>query len=137
MGKTTIMKNKILTWVFLAAAAVLLFMFGWDRNIMVLAAIIVCAIFGFYVAMKDIKTRGNDLSGDPLSPEKINARRENLEKILALAAVRPRLTVQDAQKSLGLPVEAVVRHLEYLVNLGKLAKGGERGQQVYYEVVQK
>ncbi|MEK7617742.1 MAG: DUF977 family protein [Patescibacteria group bacterium] len=75
-----------------------------------------------------------DLEGNPLLPEAIARRRENLERIMALAGNSPRITNDDVQRVLGVSDATATRYLSYLVDLGKLSRIGERGQQVYYQL---
>ena len=91
--------------------------------------------FGMMKIMRKVQN-GNDLD-DPLNPEQIKKRRENLDKIIALAEKRPRITNDDVQKALGVSDATATRYLTYLVDLGKLTRVGERGQQVYYQLPHK
>jgi len=86
-----------------------------------------------FLLMKKVSIN-DDLQGNPLNPEVIAKRRENLDKIMALAAKQPRITNDDVQKALGISDATATRYLGYLVDLGKLVKVGERGQQVYYQL---
>lgn len=85
-----------------------------------------------------MKLRGRKLNGtdldDPLNPEQIKSRRENLDKIIALAGKTSRITNHDVQSALGISDATTTRYLKYLVDLGKLIRLGERGQQVYYQI---
>ncbi len=76
----------------------------------------------------------DDFSGNPINPEQIQKRRENLDKILGLAQTKPKISNSDVQALLGVSDPTATRYLEYLVNLGKLTRVGERGQGVYYKI---
>lgn len=95
-------------------------------------------ILGFLAAYGIIKqmqrSRFQSDLDDPLNPEQIKKRRENLEKIMALARQSPRMTNDQIQKALGVSEATTARYLTYLVNLDKLVRIGDRGQQVYYQL---
>ena len=80
------------------------------------------------------KKLDTDLEGNPLLPEAIAKRRENLNKILEMANNLTRLTNDDVQKALGVSDATATRYLTYLTDLGKLVMVGERGQRVYYQL---
>ena len=82
------------------------------------------------------KSGQDDFSGNFLNHEQIAKRKENLDKIMALAQKEQRITNDSVQKALGVSDATATRYLEYLVNLGKLTRMGERGQSVYYQIPQ-
>ncbi len=78
-----------------------------------------------------------DLEGNPLNPEAIKQRRENLDKIMELARTSPRLTNKIVTESLKVSEATATRYFEYLVTLGKLTRINDRGREVYYQLPQK
>ena|ERR1051326_4088927 len=77
---------------------------------------------------------GDDFSGNPLNPQQIKKRQENLERIMALVKEQGRIDNAAVQRTLKVSDATATRYLEYLVNLGKLSRIGERGQSVYYQI---
>jgi Fic family protein len=75
----------------------------------------------------------NDLD-DPLNPEQIKKRRENLDKIMKLAETQTRIMNKDVERFLNVSDATATRYLSYLTDLGKLIRVGERGQDVYYQL---
>ena len=102
----------------------------WNPKVSVIIAVVALAFLAFFQFKASSKS---DLD-DPLNPEQIKKRRENLDRILGLAQSRPRLTNDDVQKALSVSDATATRYLSYLVDLGKLVMVGERGQQVYYQL---
>ncbi|MBI3231558.1 MAG: DUF977 family protein [Candidatus Doudnabacteria bacterium] len=97
--------------------------------------ILIVVLIIVYSLFATVGHQGNrDDFADPLNPEQIKKRRENLEKILELALKAPRLTNDQVQKALSVSDTAATRYLTYLTDLGKLIRIGERGQQVYYKI---
>lgn len=91
---------------------------------------------GIYWLLKKVQSSTrDDFSGNPINPEQIQKRRENLDKILNLAKNQSRISNSDVQALLGVSDPTATRYLEYLVNLGKLSRVGERGQSVYYQII--
>ncbi len=131
------MGSKTLGMIAIAIALILLFGAMWNAKTAAILAAVVLAVFGIYQIIKNSRGRGDDTSGNLLSPEQIAKRRENLDRILALAQGNNRLAAGDVQRALKISDAAAARYLEYLVNLGKLSRVGERGQEVYYQIVKK
>ncbi len=87
-------------------------------------------IIGLYLG----RSRGWLGSTNLLSPGQIVRRRKNLDKILALAQKRSRITVIDVRRDLKFSEADTLRYLEYLVNLNKLLRVNERGQAAFYQL---
>ena|SRR3989344_2637121 len=128
------MGNKVQSAILIFSVVLVLFSAMWAPKISVAIAIVALLVLGVYRLILDSRFRGNDMRGNPLNPEQIKKRRENLDRILELAQSRPRLTNDDVQKALAVSDAAAARYLSYLVDLGKLIMVGERGQQVYYRL---
>jgi predicted HTH transcriptional regulator len=99
----------------------------------IILTLILAAIVWFLVSIFKQSGR-DDTKGDPLDPEQIARRKQNLDKIMRLAVGQNRITSQDVQKYLRISDAVAIRYLEYLVNLNKLIRSGERGQQVFYQL---
>ena len=88
----------------------------------------------YWLWQKVVSKKDDDFSGNPINPEQIKKRRDNLEKIEALAKTKRRISNEDVETTLKVSDATATRYLEYLVSLGKLSRVGERGQGVYYQI---
>ncbi len=124
------MANKTQTIVIVVAALAVLLSSMWDARVAIFLAVgtlVALAVYHLFVVKKSDFT-------DPLNPEQIRIRRENLDKIMQLARSQRQITNDAVQKYLGVSDATATRYLEYLINLGKLVRVGERGQNVFYRL---
>ena len=128
------MYNKTQSIVSITAALVVLFSAMWDPRVSVTVAVLALAGLGIYQFKGSFGLGKDDTKGDPINPEQIAKRRENLDKIMQLAQSRPQITNNDVQHLLGISDATATRYLEYLVNLNKLTQTAPRGQQVTYRI---
>lgn len=129
------MPNKIQGVLAIVVAIIVLFSAMWNPMLSIVLAVVALVVFGFFqfYAKRQLGSIiQDDAQGDPLNPEQIAKRKENLNKILEMAQTKERLTNDYIQKELGVSDATATRYCEYLVSLNKLARMGERGQQVYY-----
>ncbi|PIR96122.1 MAG: hypothetical protein COT92_02865 [Candidatus Doudnabacteria bacterium CG10_big_fil_rev_8_21_14_0_10_42_18] len=132
------MVNERLGKVEIVAAIVLLLLAWYGQSL----ALIVAVVFFLALGAYNIKgswsffgiSKEDDMTGDPLNPDQIAKRRENLDKIMKLAGERAKIYNSDVEKGLGVSDATATRYLSYLVDLGKLVRVGERGRQVYYQM---
>jgi len=129
------MSNKTQSIISIVAALVVLFSAMWDPRVSVTVAVLALAWLGIYQFKSSFGLGRDDTKGDPINPEQIAKRRENLDKIMRFAQSRPQITNNDIQHLLGVSDATATRYLEYLVNLNKLTQIGARGQQVSYRVL--
>ena len=104
------------------------------RNIYFILFWIAVGIGVYWLIQKVSRRSADDFSGNPINPEQIKKRQENLAKILSLAQSQSRISNNDVEKALGVSDATATRYLEYLVNLGRLSRYGERGQTVFYQI---
>jgi hypothetical protein len=118
----------------IVTAILILFLVMWNAKLGAILAVGALLIFGFF---RYKNSRADDLEGNVLNPQAIKHRRENLDKIMQLAAMHPRLTNNIVEQNLKVSDATATRYLTYLTNLGNLVRINDRGREVYYQLPQK
>ena len=118
----------------IVTAILILLLVMWNAKLAAFLAVVALLIFGF---LRYKNSRADDLEGNVLNPQAIKHRRENLDKIMQLAAMHPRLTNNIVEQNLKVSDATATRYLTYLANLGNLVRINDRGREVYYQLPKK
>ncbi len=102
--------------------------------LLIILILLAICVFGLIAYLGHKKNLNDDMEGNPLDPDQIRKRRERLQKILELAKLRSKISLLDIQGLLKVNSEMALRHVTYLVDLGKLVIVNDRGQEIYYKL---
>lgn len=67
--------------------------------------------------------------------EEMERKRENLEKVMAMAKKEGEIANDDVEHGLGVSNATATRYLDELAETGKLTRVGTRGKYVIYKVI--